>query len=77
MRQLKRCSDLEGEIKMSIDTMTWLTFLFLALTVIFVLLRKHKMSVLFSVASLVMFAWANWNFLYLAVLSLRDLLFKR
>ncbi len=62
---------------MSIDTMTWLTFLFLALTVIFVLLRKHKMSVLFSIASLVMFAWANWNFLYLAVLSLRDLLFTR
>ncbi len=62
---------------MSIDTMTWLTFLFLVLTVIFVLLRKHKMSVLFSIASLVMFAWANWNFLYLAVLSLRDLLFKR
>ncbi len=62
---------------MSIDTMTWLTFLFLVLTVIFVLLRKHKMSVLFSIASLVMFAWANWNFLYLAVLSLRDLLFTR
>lgn len=62
---------------MSIDTMTWLTFLFLVLTVIFVLLRKHKMSVLFSLASLVMFAWANWNFLYLAVLSLRDLLFTR
>ncbi len=62
---------------MSIDTMTWLTFLFVVLTVIFVLLRKHKMSVLFSIASLVMFAWANWNFLYLAVLSLRDLLFTR
>lgn len=62
---------------MSIDTMTWLTFLFLVLTVIFVLLRKHKMSVLFSLASLAMFAWANWNFLYLAFLSLNDLLFTR
>lgn len=62
---------------MSIDTMMILTFVFMLLTVVFVLLRRHKLSVIFSLAALAMYAAANWNFIYLTFLSLRDLLFQR
>lgn len=62
---------------MSIDTMTGLTFIFLALTVVFVFFRKHKLSLIFAVLSLVMFIWTNWNYIYLTFLSLRDMLFQR
>lgn len=62
---------------MSIDTMTGLTFIFLVLTVIFTFFKKRRLSLTFSVLSLVMFIWANWNYIYLTFLSLRDMLFQK
>ncbi len=69
-------NDLEKVVKMSIDAMTWLTFMCLALTIIFTLCRMRKLSLTFSVASLVLYIMANKTFLYLAFCSIKDMLQK-
>lgn len=58
---------------MSIDTMTWLTFICLALTVLFTFLKIRKLSLISAIAALVIYIMANQTFFYLAIASLKNL----
>ena len=61
---------------MSIDTMTWLTFIFMALALIFSFLRMRKFSIISSIAAIVIYIAANKTFFYLAFFSLKDMFQK-
>ena len=61
---------------MSIDTMTWLTFIFMVLALIFSFLRIRKVSIISLIAAIVMYISANKTFFYLAFLSLKDMFQK-
>ena len=61
---------------MSIDAMTWLTFICLALTILFTFLRIRKLSLVTAIAALVLYIMANKTFFYLAFSSLKEMIQK-
>lgn len=56
--------------------MTWLTFIFMALALIFSLLRMRKFSIISSIAAIVIYIMANKTFFYLAFVSLKEMFQK-
>lgn len=61
---------------MSIDAMTWLTFLCLVLTILFTFLKIRKLSLVTAIAALALYIMANKTFFYLAFSSIKEIIQK-